>query len=195
MKKLVISSPITAILYSEGRDVDPVMLRIASHLQAQGCALAGFVQRNTARPGRRRCDMVLEDLATGAEIAISEDRGAMARGCHLDLGELLRGAELGRAALSAGPDLLIINKFGKSEGDGGGFRPLISEALHREVPVLVAVPWRNIDSWRLFACDLAREVPLASLLSGERGLLTTLGFDLVEPVTREFNMQEQDTRQ
>lgn len=195
MQKIDASSPITAILYSEGRDVDPVMLRIASHLQALGCALAGFVQRNRARPGRRRCDMVLEDLATGTEITISEDRGAMARGCHLDLGQLLHGAELGRAALDAGADILIINKFGKSEGEGGGFRPLIAEALQREVPVLVAVPWRNIDSWRLFAGAFAREVPLASLPPNESGVVAALGFELGCPITEDISTHEQDTRQ
>lgn len=176
MTRLSAISPIIAILYSEGRHIDALMLRIASTLQHQGCSLAGFVQRNQPRAGRQRCDMILEDLASGLAIAISEDRGPLARGCHLDVGELLRGTELGLEALEAGADLLIVNKFGKTEGEGGGFRPLIAEALQRDVPVLIAVPWRNIDSWRRFAGDMAQEVDVASLPSGTAGLLAALGF-------------------
>ena len=33
-------------------------------------------------------------------------------------------------------------------------------AIDRGVPVLIAVPYRNIDPWRAFAGDLAREIHL-----------------------------------
>jgi nucleoside-triphosphatase THEP1 len=171
------SAPITAILYSDGREVDPAMARIASLLGEAGVSLAGFVQRNEPREDRRRCDMVLEELASGMSIGISQDRGPMARGCHLDLGELLRGMELARAALGSNPDLMIINKFGKSEGEGGGFRPLMAEAVMAGVPLLVAVPWRNIDGWRLFAGDLATEIPVERIASAP-DMLDALGFQL-----------------
>ncbi|MGL4241928.1 MAG: DUF2478 domain-containing protein [Beijerinckiaceae bacterium] len=172
------SAPVTAILYSEGREVDPLMRRLAAHLEGAGCALAGFVQRNEERLGRRRCDMVLEDLASGALVGISQDRGPHARGCMLDVGELLRGMELAMAALESAPDLLMINKFGKTEGEGGGFRPLIAEAVARGVPVLVAVPLRNIDSWRLFAGGLAKEIDVAALNGGDAALLAALGLEV-----------------
>jgi hypothetical protein len=176
--KLRTGAPITAILYSEGRDVDPLMARIASDLARYDLALAGFVQLNQPRAGRRRCDMVLEELASGERIGISEDRGPHARGCHLDVGELLRGLQLARAALADAPDLLVINKFGKTEGEGGGFRPLIADALAIGVPVLIATPWRNIDGWRRFSEGLAREVRIEDLSADPSGLLSALGFSV-----------------
>jgi nucleoside-triphosphatase THEP1 len=175
MPRLHPRTPITAILYSEGRDIDPLMQRIARLLESRGVRLAGFVQRNQPRPGRRRCDMLLEELASGETISISQDRGALARGCHLDVSELLRGMELGRHALSMRPDLLIINKFGKTEGEGGGFRPLIAEAVDHEVPVLVAVPWRNIEGWRLFAADLSTAIPIEQLVESDQQISAALG--------------------
>jgi nucleoside-triphosphatase THEP1 len=175
MSRLTPPAPIVAILYSDGREVDPVIRRIADRLQAEGWSCAGFVQRELPRPDRSRCDMILEDLVTGVSVVISQDRGPGARGCRLDLSELLRAATLVRAALAEGPDLLIVNKFGKSEGEGGGFRPLIAEAVERGVPVLVAVPWRNIDSWRRFAADLATEHELADLPCQDALLLRHLG--------------------
>ena len=163
MSRLRPKSPITAILYSEGCDVDLAMDHIARMLEGSELRLAGFVQRNQPRPDRRRCDMVLEELASGEILGISQDRGPMARGCRLDVSELLRGMELARQALSARPDLMIINKFGKIESEGGGVRPLIAEALDNGVPVLVAVPWRNIDGWRLFAEGLTTEIVLGRI--------------------------------
>jgi hypothetical protein len=182
MTRLVASAPITAILYSDGREVDLVMAQIAARLGAAGLSLAGFVQKNEPRADRRRCDMVLEELASGTSIGISQDRGPLARGCHFDLGELLRGMELARMALLSNPDLLIINKFGKSEGEGGGFRPLMAEAVMTGVPLLVAVPWRNIDGWRLFAGDLAREIPLERITAAP-DMLAALGFKPGEAVS------------
>jgi nucleoside-triphosphatase THEP1 len=175
MSRLHPRTPITAILYSEGRDIDPFMQCIARLLEGRGVRLAGFVQRNQPQPGRRRCDMLLEELASGQTISISQDRGALARGCHLDVSELLHGMELGRRALSMQPDLLMINKFGKAEGQGGGFRPLIAEALDHEVPVLAAVPWRNIDSWRMFAADLSTEIPIEHLAESNQLISAVLG--------------------
>jgi nucleoside-triphosphatase THEP1 len=177
MARLHPKSPITAILYSEGRDVDPVMDRLAQALEARGVRLAGFVQRNLPRAGRRRCDMALQEISSGEIIAISQDRGPLARGCQLDVSELLRGLQLGRKALARKPDLLLINKFGKTEGEGGGFRPLIAEALELDVPVLVAVPWRNIDSWRLFSSDMSTEIALETLVGAEMQINVALGLD------------------
>jgi nucleoside-triphosphatase THEP1 len=174
--------PITAILYSEGYEVDLLMRRIARLLGGRGVLLAGFLQRNQPRPGRRRCDMILEELASGESIGISQDRGPLARGCHLDVGELLRGLELGRRALLMQPDLLMINKFGKAEGEGGGFRPLIAEALAREVPVLVAVPRRNMESWRLFASELSIEIPAEQFEGSDQQIIAALALQrILEP--------------
>lgn len=149
------AAPIVAIVYGEGEPVDPVLQAVTDHAAAQGLRLAGFVQRDVARPGRRRCDMVLRDLTSGDAILISEDRGEASRGCRLNVAELLRAMGLARAALDDAPDLLVANKFGRTEAEGGGIRPLVAEALERGVPVLVAVPERNLDAWRDFAGELS----------------------------------------
>jgi nucleoside-triphosphatase THEP1 len=154
MTRLSPPTPITAIVYSEGWKIDTLMRDVADHLRSGGCALAGFVQINQPRPGRSRCDMVLEELSSGTRIGISQDRGEHARGCMLDVDELLRAGALATQGLERNPDLLMINKFGKTECEGGGFRALIAEALAREVPVLIAVPVTNLGEWRVFADGL-----------------------------------------
>lgn len=169
-------SPIDAVIYSEGRDVDRLLQRVVVLATERGLRSAGFIQIDAPRPGRTRCDMRLHSLLTGEAVAISEDRGPGARGCRLDADELLRATTLARKDLASRPDLLVINKFGKVEAEGGGFRSLIAEAVDFGVPVLIGVPWRNIDPWRSFAGDLAREWPLAELARlAEGDLCSTLG--------------------
>ncbi len=160
MSRLQAPAPITVIVYGDGARVAPTLDRIVTHLVAKGCRLAGLVQRDIERVGRSRCDMRMDDLATGETVAISQDRGEGARGCRLDVEALLNAVARVRSALSTKPDLVIVNKFGKTECEGGGCRSLIAEAIELNVPVLVAVPLGNLDGWRRFAGDFATEYVL-----------------------------------
>jgi hypothetical protein len=104
--------------------------------------------------------MELEDLGSGARIAIGTDRGRLARGCKLDVNQLLEAIEGVGTQLTSQTDLLILNKFGKVESEGGGLRAVVADAIEAGVPILIAVPWRNIDNWRLFAGELSLELPI-----------------------------------
>jgi nucleoside-triphosphatase THEP1 len=168
-------TPITAIIYSDSGAIDALMRAVADHLFGQGYSLAGFVQRNEPCPGRARCDMILEELSSGERFGISENRGVHARGCMLDVDELLKAVAAATRGLEAGVDLVMVNKFGKTESEGGGFRPLIAEALEREVPLLIAVPYRNLDAWRLFAEAYTTDHPIEALTGDAAGICSRLG--------------------
>ena len=105
----------------------------------------------------RAGDVVLEDLATGHRMALFENRGAGARGCRLDEAALAEATPRIEGSLEHAPQLLILNKFGKVECEGGGLRDLIPNAIDRGIPVVVGVPKRNIDAWRSFAGEFAIE--------------------------------------
>lgn len=160
------SSPIAALVYADGVYPDRTILRALDPLRDRGVQLAGVVQIGTP-PGGHACDMLLQNLATGEVTAIAEDRGKHATGCRLDVGML---TELGEAVTSSlqtdAPRLLVINKFGKIEADGGGLRDAVAEAVDLGIPVLVGVPARNLDRWRAFAGSLAVE------LRAEAGAIT-----------------------
>ena len=175
MSRLQPLTPIIAIVYGDGARIAPTLDRVAAHLAAGGCRLAGLVQRDIERVGRSRCDMILEDLATGETVAISQDRGEGARGCRLDAEALLNAVVRTRSALATEPDVVIVNKFGKTECEGGGCRSLIVEAVEHNVPVLVAVPGGNLESWRRFAGDLATEYSLDELPIEGAGFCQHLG--------------------
>ncbi len=153
--------PIIAITYEYTEEVDQLLACIASRLADAGARLAGFIQRDEPRENRAKCDMILEELSSGESFKISEDRGEHARACRLNVDWLLAAANTVLKALDEQPNVLIINKFGKAEAEGGGLRHLIVRALELGVPILVAVPCRNLDNWRSFTDGISLEFPFA----------------------------------
>lgn len=151
---------IAAVLYADGLYPDRVLEQAIEPLRERGLELAGVLQRPASGlADLHPCDLLLEDLSSGAVTAVAEQRGAHARGCRLDVGLLTEAAEAVLASLhDAAPRLLVVNKFGKIEADGGGLRDAIAEAVGLGVPVLVGVPARNLDRWRAFAGALADEL-------------------------------------
>jgi len=143
---------LAAVFYAngEGAGLDAALAGVATTLRGAGVRLAGAVQFNTPRRDRCRCEMSLEDLATGRVVDISEDRGPLARGCRLNPSALETVVGLATAAVEQGADLLIVNKFGKHEIEGGGFRAVIAAAVDAGIPVLVAVGRDNAAAWQSF---------------------------------------------
>ncbi|ETX30313.1 DUF2478 domain-containing protein [Roseivivax isoporae] len=137
---------------------DPMVAALARRLQQAGLHLAGAVQENIERPGRRHCHMELHVLAGTRRVRISQDLGEHARGCRLDPDGLERAAAMVAGALDARVDLLIVNKFGKQECDGRGFLPVIGEALSQGVPVLVSVSDANRAAFLQIADGMAEEL-------------------------------------
>jgi hypothetical protein len=141
-------------------DGDRLLAALADRLLADGVRLVGVVQRNRDRGADLHCDMELALAGGGAAWRISQRLGSLARGCRLDPQGLESAAGAVAAVLAAQADteLLIVNKFGKQEIDGRGFRPVIAAALLRDIPVLTAVNVRNLPAFLSFAEALAEPV-------------------------------------
>ncbi len=144
---------------AEGRGAaDRLLADLAHELHARGWPLAGVVQLNLERAPDRLCDMELQVLGHDHIVRISQDLGPHARGCRLDAAGLEQAVGLVEAALEARPRLMIINKFGKSEAEGRGFRSVIGRALAEGVPVLTAVSTGNLAAFLAFSEGLAELV-------------------------------------
>jgi hypothetical protein len=150
---------VAAIVYANEIYPDAVFSTLVKRGRAMGLALAGVVQHRAFVGGDRRCDVFLEDLATGHRTALFENRGAGARGCRLDQAALAEATARVEGSLEHAPQLLVLNKFGKVECEGGGLRDLIASAIDRGIPVIIGVPARNLDAWQSFAGELATELP------------------------------------
>jgi len=139
---------------------DRLMAALAEGLMAEGVRIVGAVQRNLERPGEARCDMELCVLSGSGVWRISQRLGPLSRGCRLDPEGLESAVGEVAAALSSGAaaELVIVNKFGKQEIDGRGFRPVIAAALLRDLPVLTAVNAKNLPAFLTFAGGIAEPV-------------------------------------
>ena len=144
-----------AFVAATGRGhADRMLAEVAAMLIADGLALAGVVQTNVARAGRSHCDMDIKVLPDGPVIRINQDLGEAAHGCRLDTGALESAVAAVEARFSVPIDLLIVNKFGKHEAEGRGFRSLIAEAAARGIPVLTAVKGLNQPAFAAFAAGM-----------------------------------------
>jgi len=156
------SSNILAVVYTDGLAADKFLAGWGYALRAGGLSVAGLVQLNTFERDPGKCDMAVEELFSGAVLQLSENRGKESSGCRLDRGILAEAAGLLLAALEERPDIVFLNKFGKVEAEGEGLRDALAKAVELDVPIVVGVPFRNLDQWRLFAGDLADECPVDS---------------------------------
>ncbi len=164
--------PLAFFRYDVAPDGRDGLARIAQALRSRGARLAGVIQRDVPRADRPRCDMRLEDLATGRTLPISADRGPHARGCRLDHASLGVAETWIAHALSAGADALIVNKFGKEESAGKGLFPAIAEAATHKVPALVGLSALNRDAARRLTgvalCEFVTEDEATKWLSSFR---------------------------
>ncbi|WP_298910553.1 DUF2478 domain-containing protein [uncultured Aliiroseovarius sp.] len=145
-----------AYTMSTGRgDTDELLLELADRLTGYGWRLGGIVQINTERDYDGPCDMDVKVLPEGPILRISQNLGQNSRGCRLDASALETSVGLAEAGLAKGIDCLIINKFGKQEADGRGFRDVIANALADDIPVLVGLNHLNQDAFDTYTAGLA----------------------------------------
>lgn len=158
-----------ALVYESSEVLNQWFGGLVEELRRSGKSVAGLVQRDVPHAGRSRCDMVLHELATGRSIAISEDLGEGAISCRLSYARLLDAAQLVENQL-ADADIVFLNKFGKAEAEGGGFRDLIARCIECGKSVVVGVPLRNEREWTEFCGEfftrvVAKPAPQARALA------------------------------
>jgi nucleoside-triphosphatase THEP1 len=149
---------VVAIVYANEAYPEAIFRSLVSRWRELGLSVAGVLQHQAVESADRRCDVLLEDLNSGHRTALFEDRGAGASGCRLDEAALAEATARVEASLEYGPNLLVLNKFGKVECEGGGLRDLIASAIDRGIPVVIGVPKRNLDTWRSFVGEFAIEL-------------------------------------
>lgn len=155
-----------AYLISTGRSgADRILFDTADRLRADGWVLAGAVQVNEEADPLARCEMDLHVLDAGRVVRISQSLGALSQGCRLDpaaMAEAVATAEAALARVIADPaprKLCLVNKFGKSEVEGRGFRPMIAEALAAGIPVLTSVAPGHHKDFDAFLGGMGEELP------------------------------------
>ena len=142
---------LAAVVYQAGFQIDDFLTRAASLLRADHVRLGGILQEN-ARAAAGACPaMTLIDLTSQRRFRISQDLGSQAQGCRLDARGLTEvGALLDQTLdqLNNNVELLVPNRFGKAEAEGGGLRSAFARAIEAGIPIVTAVrsPYTNLHN-------------------------------------------------
>lgn len=143
---------IAAVVYEGGGShaIDSMLAAAAQELARQGLRVAGAIQVNEEHADRRCAKMALKELTSGRFFDISVCKLPSEPGCTLDPPALEDVAGLVASTLDRGADVMIINRFGKQEVAGDGFRSVIEAAVAGDIPVVVAVNDAHRESWNAF---------------------------------------------
>jgi len=149
-------SDVAAVVYGDGDDPDAVLRGFALRLRSHGHQPVGLIQ--AGRRGRGRQDLCGVLLPSGRRVGMWTT-SAGPHGGRFNVAAFEGAQAEIVAALDAGADVLILNRFGRQEIAGGGLRELVIHAAQRDVPVVGAVAaWRFAD-WLRFVEGMSVRLP------------------------------------
>jgi len=153
------SCRLAAIVFDRDQDPDAPLAAFLAGEAARGHTIAGWLQQREPVENCACADYSLISLTTGERLTVMQDLGREATGCRLDPGAIAVAArELG-TALARRPALLVANRFGKLEVEGGGMVAEIGEAVAEGAALIVCVPLRFLGAWNAFAAGLDAQLP------------------------------------
>jgi len=187
--------PIAAIVHDGKHMTDHTLVHCIDHLRKRGWAVRGLVsgqiadQATGTTSGKTHCQpqRTVRDLHTGQVYTISQNLGTGSTACCLDVGALLDAASVLHRAREAAPDLVVVNRFGILEADGGGFAQEMLDIMADGLPLLTVVSTTWLAAWRTFTGGLAQELAATpqALAAWARCLPAAQRLPLNEPADNE----------
>jgi hypothetical protein len=143
-------APLAAAIVDDGRaDVDQMLAALVRDGQRSGWRVRGLLM--TRAGGGCAGDMVLVDIDSGERYLVSQPLGTGSTSCRADPHGFASASVVLRAALEQSPDLVVCNRFGGLEVEGGGFAAELLALMAQGVPLLTAVAARNREAWQRFS--------------------------------------------
>ena len=151
---------LAAIRFGDNQNIDQLLEEVVNEFQKSGKLVRGALQLRGSGAGECYCaDMDLRLISSGQVFRISQPLGSGSAGCRLHPGVLAECSACLEQQIEKGCDLLVLNRFGKGESEGRGFRDLISKALLSGIPVLTATRATYADAWNEFSGEMGIELP------------------------------------
>lgn len=157
--------PAAAVVADGQADLDALLASVTAGLRAAGRQVRGLLMTYPeGELGRNDCSarMVLVDLHRGESFQVSQPLGSDSRACRADPQGFARASQVLRDALAEAPDLVVVNRFGSLEAEGGGFRAELLALMSQGVPLLTAVKPAHLPAWRAFTGGAAELPPDAA---------------------------------
>lgn len=151
-----------AIGHDKGADADALLARTVADLQAAGRRVQGLLmQHEGGMAGDTGCgvQMFLVDVSSGERYLVSQAMGSLSKACRADPQGFARATVVLRRALANKPDLVVLNRFGRLEAEGGGMCAELLDLMAEGVPVLTAVAPAYRQAWADFSGGAAVLAP------------------------------------
>jgi len=139
-----------AILDDGSVDVDALLAGTVAALRGAGRSVRGLLMTHPDGLVGCAAAMVLVDITTGTDYLVSQPLGRDSNACRADTQGFARASVVLRDALDAAPDLVVSNRFGGLEAEGGGFASELLALMAQGVPVLTVVATRHVATWQQF---------------------------------------------
>lgn len=157
------SHPIFAgVVYERGAPIRTVMKTFVRELVKDGVNVHGILQESPEDlpPAAEGCGVDAIDIKTGEHVALVRPTQYELDNkiCSLDLSQLAEASMILRRALDDGADIVVVEKFGKHEKDGGGLADDLMAVISEGIPTVVSVPQDERASWQAFSGGLADEL-------------------------------------
>jgi hypothetical protein len=152
-------SRLAAIVFDQGDDPDAPLRAFIDEARHNGARISGLVQERGENDDSDLHDVRVRNLDTGAILPIMQDLGAQSEGCRVDPNAIASAAQQLAAAHASAPDLLVVNRFGRLESEGGGMIAEIGAAVAGGTALIICVPLRYRDAWNAFADGLDVQLP------------------------------------
>jgi len=149
-------SRLAGIAFEAGFAIDALMADLVARLKERGMRLSGAIQTASEVPGCDRRNLRLRALDDDWEIPILQDRGPLAKGCRLDYGSMVDVCAHIDAGFGKQTDLMVLNRFGRAEAEGGGLRQVLQRCVEADLPTLIAVRSDYLADWAAFHGGMAQ---------------------------------------
>ena len=159
---LDIAAKIGVLPYDKNVAVDAFLAEAVHHIRARGISVGGLLQRTGEPHSNGRLSIWLDDIGTEETLRLDQPRGPGARDCIVDPDALAQAACLLRRAIERGHHLIVVNRFGYAESEGGGMRAEIADAICSDAVVLIAVRGSRLDDLERFLGGAATVLPPSS---------------------------------
>jgi nucleoside-triphosphatase THEP1 len=151
--------PHLAAIYSEyGNKADIIIDQIINRLHAEDKNVVGIRQCISDAPNST-CAAQLQNIENGEYHRITRALSSQSNGWNIDIEAIEKMAHRLADSLNSNLDLVIVNRFGRLESDGGGFCCVIQRALELEIPLLTVVNPLWQQSWHDYTDGLVITLP------------------------------------
>lgn len=158
--------PLAAAIVDDGSArAEDLLAAEAQARQRAGLRVRGLLMTRPCGSAGCAADMVLVDVAGGESFLVSQPTGRDATACRADPQGFARASRVLHAARGGDVDLVVCNRFGSLESEGGGFAAELLALMADGVPLLTTVSARLAEHWTRFTGG-------AALLPAETGAVS-----------------------